>query len=261
MAETFDYEKSSMARIYDEARSLPAETLELWLDEIAAVAPRDVRVILDLGCGTGRFTAALARRLTAEVIGADPSRRLLAAARARDAGVVGVTYQLGTAEAIPIAEPVDMIFMSMVYHHLSDRKQAIKEMARVLAAGGRLIVRNSTREDIDDNALFAFFPEAAALERRRMPTERQLVDEIEAGPFCLVRSRTVEQVFARTYLEYYEKVSKRGLSALQMISDDDFHAGLEELRRFCEAQQGSGHVLERVHLLAFERTSEAGPRG
>ena len=252
MANVFDYDKSSMPQVYDEARALPEETLDLWLDAIATVAPKEVRLILDLGCGTGRFTAPLARRLRAEAIGVDPSTQFLGIARARDRDAPGVTYQLGTAEAIPVAGPVDVIFMSMVYHHLTDRTQALCEIVRVLAPTGRLLIRNSTREDIDANVLFSFFPQAAAIERRRMPRERQFTAEIEAGGFQLVHGRAVDQVFARNHLEYCDKVAKRGLSALQMISEEDFHSGLARLRNFCTNQE-ERPVHERVHLFAFKR--------
>ena len=56
-----DYDKSKMATVYDEARSLTPEGLRQWLDLLS----RDARLlpgalVVDLGCGTGRFSEPLA---------------------------------------------------------------------------------------------------------------------------------------------------------------------------------------------------------
>lgn len=257
MSQRFDYDRSNVDRVYDEARALPDETLQVWLEAIAEVAAAPVRVILDLGCGSGRFTPSLARRFSAEAVGVDPSAKLLAVARAREPRPDGVSYLAGSAEDIPIATPVDLVFMSMVYHHLRDPAAARSEVARVLRPGGRLVIRNTTREDIDANPLFSFFPAAAEIERRRMPSARELQASIESRAFRLAHRRVVEQVFAPTHHEYYRKVSLRGLSALQIISDDDFRAGLEAFRRFTERPRDDDVARERVHLFAFERLDES----
>jgi ubiquinone/menaquinone biosynthesis C-methylase UbiE len=256
MSRRFDYDESDVDRVYDEARALPVQTLQVWLEAIAQVAEEPIRVILDVGCGSGRFTAPLAQRFSAQAIGVDPSSKLLAVARSREPQVDGVSYLTGSAEHIPIAPPVDLVFMSMVYHHLEERTAAWSEVARVLRHGGRFVVRNTTREDIDANALFSFFPAAAEIERRRMPSARGLQASIEGPAFRLAHSRVIEQVFAPTHREYYRKVALRGLSALQMISDDDFQLGLEAFRRFTERPRDDDVARERVHLFAFERLDE-----
>ena len=56
-----NYDDTDLAQRYDSARHMPAGTLRLWLDAMARqVQPDDIRTIVDVGCGTGRFSAALA---------------------------------------------------------------------------------------------------------------------------------------------------------------------------------------------------------
>ena len=56
-----DYDKTAMPRNYDAGRSYSPEVMARWLALFAAqVAVGQVATILDLGCGTGRFSAALA---------------------------------------------------------------------------------------------------------------------------------------------------------------------------------------------------------
>ena len=82
MAE-FTYARTDIHVSYDKSRQLPEETLDLWLDAISQhVSPDAVETIVDLGCGTGRFTNGLSDRFSAKVYGVDPSENMLAAARA-----------------------------------------------------------------------------------------------------------------------------------------------------------------------------------
>lgn len=254
MPESFDYDGSNVDEVYDTARALSNEVIELWLDALASSMNRKIEKILDLGCGTGRFTAALAKKFSAKVTGVDPSFKLLKVARERDATEKRITYLVGTAESIPCTEPFDLIFMSMVYHHLPDTGQALAEMARLLSPSGILAIRNATAEDIDYNELFQFFPEARRIEQERMPAADHLILEVEKGPFRLLNNVTVLQRFASDYREFYNKIRKRGLSAFQMISDDDFQKGLNVFKRYCKAQKKDKTVHERFHLFVFERT-------
>ena len=58
--------------------------------------------VLDVGCGTGTLTVALARR-SARAIGVDPAPRMVAQARAKQEGAP-VTFIVGSAEALPFAD-------------------------------------------------------------------------------------------------------------------------------------------------------------
>src|SRR5690242_17067465 len=78
-----DYDQTKIAATYDAARGYSPDVLRLWLDRVAAHAPPAPEVILDIGCGTGRFTHPLAERFQARVIGIDPSLKMLEAARSK----------------------------------------------------------------------------------------------------------------------------------------------------------------------------------
>ena len=65
--------------------------------------------------------------------------------------------------------------------------------------------------------------------------------------------RIVRHLFARSYAEYHRKISLRGLSSLQAISDGAFARGLAAFERHCRAQ-GAGPIYEPVELFVFRRT-------
>lgn len=77
-----NYDETDIAQRYDSARRMPEGTLRFWLYAIARhVQPSAIRAIVDVGCGTGRFSAALADAFDADVIGVDPSQMMLAKAK------------------------------------------------------------------------------------------------------------------------------------------------------------------------------------
>ena len=135
------------------------EALALWMSVIESrVRGRSIHRILDLGCGTGRFSQALATRFDADVVGVDPSRKMLAIARGKP-HEAQVRYVEGRAEAIPLEEEsVDMVFTSMTFHHFTDRALAASECRRVLRPAGVLLVRAGTREQIDSYAYVPSHP-------------------------------------------------------------------------------------------------------
>lgn len=95
--------------------------------------------VLDVGCGEGRFCRRLAS-LGFEPVGIDPTARLLE--QARDLDPSG-EYHLGSAEAMPFGDDsFDLVISYLTLLDIPDFRAAIREMARVLRPGGRLMVAN-----------------------------------------------------------------------------------------------------------------------
>lgn len=248
------YTETDAARRYDSARGLPSETKTLWLETLKEIIPaREVGSVLDLGCGTGRFTAALAEAYGCPVVGVEPSAAMLEVAATR--GEPQVLWKQGGAEDIPLEDgTVGLVFMSQVFHHLSDPRRALDEIRRVLTPSGYLAVRNGVREQNAELAWLKCFPEAAEIEERRTPPRRELEEAVTgAHSFGLVSRRTVRQLFASSYEEYFEKISRRGLSALIAINDEAFRSGLERLRQFVNSQPRDTPVYEPVELFVFRK--------
>ncbi len=158
-----DYDKSDIAAIYDEARALTPGRWQQWQGLLAMHIDRSaVSTVVDLGCGTGRFTDLLATHFDAEIIGIDPSGRMLDQARRKP--VVGnVVFRQASADALPLPDgSVDLTFMSQVYHHLADPSAVARECGRVLRRGGHACVRNTTRDC--DFVYRHFFPLQALIE-------------------------------------------------------------------------------------------------
>ena len=162
-----------------------------------------------------------------------------------------VLWKQGGAEDIPLEDgTVGLVFMSQVFHHLNDPRRALDEIRRVLTPSGYLAVRNGVREQNAELAWLKCFPEAAEIEERRTPSRKELEETVAgAHSFDLVARRTVRQLFASSYEEYFEKISRRGLSALIVIRRA-FRSGLERLRNSSTRSRATPR-LRPVELFVF----------
>lgn len=249
-----DYDRREVHLRYDRARELSSETLRLWLERLARhLESTAVETVIDVGCGTGRFSAALAEGFAARVFGVDPSQKMLGVARERTQDA-RVEFVNGSAEELPFEDSfADLIFLSMVFHHIGDKAKACAEFARVLKASGRLAIRTTTRERRESFLWLTFFPEAREIEARRMPSRDDLIATVERAGFRLEAYEIVRQEYARDFGEYYEKIALRGLSTLEAISDDAFEEGLARLKKFCESQDAARRVEEEIDLFVFSK--------
>jgi ubiquinone/menaquinone biosynthesis C-methylase UbiE len=127
---------------WDDIRSLHAPETLVEAAMIEAVGDTPVRTLLDLGVGAGRMLELFAPQAE-RAIGVDLSTAMLAVARGRmeETGLRNVQLRQGDIYALPIERnSVDLAVMHQVLHYLDDPARALREAARVLAPGGRLLV-------------------------------------------------------------------------------------------------------------------------
>lgn len=97
----------------------------------------DARKIIDLGCGTGLLTRALATR-DRVVVGVDPSPAMLAYAR-RQPGAASVTWVQGGASVLSRAGDADLVVSSgntMMHISPQDYPQVLRALRDALKPGG-----------------------------------------------------------------------------------------------------------------------------
>jgi ubiquinone/menaquinone biosynthesis C-methylase UbiE/DNA-binding transcriptional ArsR family regulator len=145
-----DYFRAHAAQ-WDRIRKLhvPDEAVEAAIRD--ALADKPFRSLLDLGTGTGRilemFGADLERGL-----GIDLSLDMLLLARARieRAGLRHCSVRQGDIYDLAVpAGSFDVVIIHQVLHFLDDGGRAIREAARVLAPGGRLLVVDFAPHDLE----------------------------------------------------------------------------------------------------------------
>jgi SAM-dependent methyltransferase len=181
-----------MAAGYANARPpVHPRVLDLAWRELGRTGPAGVA--LDLGCGAGVSTKALAG-FAARCIGLDPVESMLRLARSL---LPSASFMAGRAEAIPLLDhSVDLITAAGSLNY-ADLDLSVREAGRVLAREGVLLVYDFTpgRSFRDSQSLDDWFAE---FYRRYPPPSgeaRELSPEILAGITSLFR------VFAHQYFE------------------------------------------------------------
>jgi len=252
LATAIDYDKTEIAATYDQARMLYPETVRLWQDLLSVHIDRAaISQVIDLGCGTGRFSELLAAHFGVQVIGIDPSQEMVDQARRKPA-TGSVVYRQGSAEALALPDGcAGLVFMSMVYHHLTDPSGVARECRRVLRKGGYVCIRNGTRES--DFPHRHSFPTLQALIDSDLPSRREIEAVFAVGGFTTVVHQVVAQITAPDWPSFVEKSELRADSLLARLSDDDFRKGMAALRNPGDSIDQSAAVTEEIDWFVFRR--------
>jgi SAM-dependent methyltransferase len=176
---------SWVGKRYAEARP---DFLGAVVEAIARYTGRVERA-LDLGCGTGLSTRALAR-VARRVIGLEPSAAMLAEARSGPA----IRYLRARAEAVPLrGGAFDLVGVGCVWHWC-ERARLLEEVARVLAPGGWLAVWDADllgREG--SSAVLDWLRESYWARLPRCPRHPGFDPRDVAAPFALRAEERFEQ--------------------------------------------------------------------
>lgn len=126
-----------------EAVYLTPDVAEQRAKVLALLAPQAGQRALDIGCGPGLTTLALAQAVGAagSVLGVDIAEPMLAIARQRCAARPQVEFTLADVTAMPHADAsFDLALATQVYEYVEDIDGALRELARVVKPGGRVLL-------------------------------------------------------------------------------------------------------------------------
>jgi len=245
-----------IAATYDAARPLSEQNLDLWVDLIAQrIGSRRRIEFLDLGCGTGRFTFAIAARLGYSVTGADVSIEMLRKARGREE-ISRICWMAHDAVFSPyLAESFDAVFMSHLLHHVPKPKDVVRECYRILKPAGVVLNRYGAIENIRDDPEHRFFPETVGIDEARIPSIRQVEEWFRDAGFKEVSSETIHQHTYESAKEILDRMTLKPTSVLTLISQSAFEQGLERLRRYLSSNPDDPWLYQDRLTLSVGRKS------
>ncbi len=224
-----------LAADYDRVRPVDANWWEVF-DLVVDEGDLRRRRVLDCGCGTGRLARALAESAGARVSGIDPEPEMLRVARSN--APAAMNLEAGRAEELPFPDRSFERAVLWLVCHLVDRPAAFRELARVLAGDGRLVVVTFDPNHFRDFWLNALFPSLEAIDRARFPSRQKLGDELDGAGFGSVRFRRLTQRATLTREEALVRIESRHISTFDLLDPDEVRAGTqrgrEELPRMVE---------------------------
>lgn len=140
-ADAGEYFARNAAR-WDEIGSLYVSEADVEAAILAAAGTGPFRRLVDLGSGTGRMLTLLGPHAEAAV-GLDLSQQMLNLARSRvsEAGLARCELRHGDIFSTRLpGESADLVVVHQVLHYLADPAAAVREAARLVATGGKLVI-------------------------------------------------------------------------------------------------------------------------
>lgn len=196
--------------------------------------------VLDVGCGTGGFARAIAQKASAAVTGIDRSERFIAFALEVPAPQQGtVEWKVGSAEELPSADgSFDRVLLSLVLHQLRHPERAVAEAFRVLAAGGRVVVRTVAPEDVADSVPGRFFPAMATADSQRMLPLAAIEGWLRDSGFVAIERRRVLRNKKLNLADEERQLLTETRTRHSFVSTAELDAGLRLMRAEANAKRG-----------------------
>ncbi len=137
-----------VARDWDEMRE-GYYSDEVRVGALAAAGVERGKTAADVGAGTGFISQGLIQE-GLRVIAVDQSEAILNEMKRKFGDIDAIDYRVGNAQDLPIPDQaVDYTFANMCLHHVESPPDAIREMARILRPGGRLVITDADEHDFE----------------------------------------------------------------------------------------------------------------
>jgi ArsR family transcriptional regulator len=131
----------------DRAQFVPGRSWAAWSRALGLLLP--AVDVADIACGEG-YLAVESAQWARRVVGVDRSADVLkrAKALADRRGVKNISWKRGNMESLPLENAsVDVALLSQALHHAADPAHVVRESARVLRPGGRVLVLDLREHD------------------------------------------------------------------------------------------------------------------
>ena len=220
--------------------------------------------LLDAGCGTGSYSAAL-RRYAGAIDGVDLNPSMLDVARAKLDGTSGCPVLLHEAgiDALPFEDACfDAVMVNQVLHHLPDSPQdgwpmlrrVLGELARVLRPGGAVVINTCSHEQLRSGWWHASLVPDAVETMRRRHADTEVLTALLAGAGLAPRGRFVPTDAVLQGDAYFDgrgpldPAWRRGDSIWSVVSESELDQALDRIRALDEAGTLDAFVAERDRM-------------
>lgn len=221
-------------------------------------------VFLDLACGTGNYTSALAD-YGGRWHGLDISEAMLrqAAAKSRD-----IDWKQGSADALPYPDRTfDGAICTLAIHHFPELHRPFREVFRVLGEGA-FVIFTAFPEQMRNYWLCHYFPEMMERSIRQMPAGKDVADALRAAGFSIDAiipfdiTSDLQDLFLYAGKErpeiYLDRVVRSNISSFATLCPDhELQSGLQGLRADLESntfqtimQRYSGEMGDYAFIVA-----------
>jgi len=199
----------------------------------------DDGMYLDVACGTGNYTVAVAEQTKAALYGIDVSEHMLEIARRKSRAI---HWSMGDVRSLPYGDNTFSGAMCILaVHHFEDLGGALREVFRVLVHG-RLVIFTSDRQQMEGYWLNEYFPETMRKSTANMPDIAEVSVALQAAGFEHIHTELYEVkpdlqdwfMYCGKHKPemYFDPAIRKGSSGFASFANlDEVERGLERLAR------------------------------
>jgi len=218
-----DYSK--IAGYYDKVRPMPSGP---WLSKIMEYGKIGANsVVLDVGCGTGRFPLGILTAKNCMIYALEPSIEMLKQAVTKDKSR-NILWIRGDGQKLPFQDNCfNCVYMTLVIHHIENKETVLREIYRTLRKGGNCVIMTVSHSRIREWPL-RDFPEVTEIDLKRFPSVPSIKKTMINTGFKNVHYHIVKH--DEGYMptgEYLEKVKNKYISTLTLLSEETFQRGFK----------------------------------
>ncbi|HCX86757.1 MAG TPA: hypothetical protein DG761_01890 [Gammaproteobacteria bacterium] len=244
-----DYSRTSAS--YDRTRA--AQGVEIIREALSRnTVPLESQVLLDAGCGTGQYTAALVNDI-AQITAVDLNQDMLSTARDKLRGATGsgrLVFHQASLDALPIdSQSIDAVMVNQVLHHVADdptqgwpaHQRIFAEFARVLKPGSMLVINSCSHTQLRSGFWFyQLIPGAIERICRRTCDLQVLGELLEAAGFSPAKHTVAPEIVMQDSAYFraegvFDPDWRSGDSIWALATPDELEKALNEAQHHAEA--------------------------
>jgi ubiquinone/menaquinone biosynthesis C-methylase UbiE len=215
------------------------------------LSPRSDGLYLDIGCGTGNYTVALANK-GLSFYGVEPSDKMLEIARSQDGRI---KWFNGKAESLPADDTMfDGVIATLTIHHWTDLEKAFYEIYRVLKQDGKLVIFTATTEQMEGYWLNHYFPKMLDDSMIQMPSFNNIKEAITEAGLAIT---STEKYFIRD--DQKDLFLYAGKNKPKLYLDAEVRKGISSFSALAnagEVEQGLSKLKSDLETGRFEAVKE-----
>jgi len=247
-----DFDK--IAPSYDRHREPEKEVLDTLLELFKNSRPR--QLLLDIGCGTGRYSIDVTKRFRLCLVGIDISREMIRIAKTKLP--MGIFIRGKVEDMISGFKPKSFDYvLSCQVLHLVDRCKVFPEIRRILRDQGKLVIITFDQDQFCQDVFHRYIPHILAIDLQRYPGIAEIRKELEEMDFNvdIIKVRCDRRISNAYDVERLVKKGKaRFFSTLAHVDENELSESLEKMRRELMSQLKKGSITqEREHTIVVGR--------